>query len=110
MTITDYPARLILALWDYDQAVNESEKQIALQEVYQVCEDFDVMRKNLEEVYSKTRLMQDSPGYIADMNHHQHSAAKFQNSDWLFWYEIPMGEKTKCWVTNRAKTENYKLF
>lgn len=105
-----YPARLILVLQDYDQAVNESERQSALQKVYQVCEDFDVMRKNLEKVYSQTRLMQNPPGYVADMNHHQHLAAKSQNSDWLFWYEIPMVEKTKRWVTDRAKAENYKLF
>lgn len=105
-----YPARLILALRNYDVASTEAAREQALKAVYQVCQDFRVMRKHLEDVYSKTRFMENPQGYVADMNHHQHLAAKSNNSDWLYWYEIPMVKKTERWVSGTAKEKSYKLF
>ena len=56
------------------------------------------MRKSLEEVYSKTRFMQNPNGYILDMNGHNHLAAKTNNSDWMYYYEIPMVAKVEKWL------------
>lgn len=93
-----YPSQLILALARYDRA-SEAEREAALKQVYAVCLQFDTMRKELEAVYSKTRFMSQPEGYIADLNHHNHLASKTNNSDWLFFYELPMVEKTRCWIT-----------
>lgn len=93
-----YPVRLILALHTFDTAKNETDKQIALQQINKVCNDFQTMRTNLENTYSKTRFMQQPDGYIADHNHHNHLAAKTNSSDWWYYYEIPMVKKTKAWI------------
>lgn len=93
-----YPSQLILALARYDGA-SEAERKAALKQVYVVCLQFDTMRKELEAVYSKTRFMSQPEGYIADLNHHNHLASKTNNSDWLFFYELPMVEKTRRWIT-----------
>ena len=98
--LQNYPTRLILALDAYDQVKNETERKVAQEKIVKVCDDFDVMRTNLETVYSKTRFMEQPEGYIADLNHHNHLASKTNNSDWWFLYEIPMVEKVRNWLDN----------
>lgn len=95
-----YPSQLLLALETYDTAANEADCQKALQQIAKVCNDFQTMRKNLEEVYSQTRFMQNPDGYIADMNHHNHLASKSDSSDWMYYYEIPMIRKVQNWINN----------
>lgn len=104
-----YPSLLITALSKYDNA-GEGEKEAAMKELYAVCLQFDTMRKSLEEVYSETRFMVQPDGYIADLNHHNHLASKTNNSDWIFFYELPMVEKTKRWITGEARAKSYRLF
>lgn len=104
-----YPAQLILALARYDRAP-EAEREAALKQLHAVYRQFDTMRKDLEEVYSKTRFMSQPEGYIADLNHHNHLASKTNNSDWLFFYELPMVEKTRRWITGEAEAKSYRLF
>lgn len=96
----NYPTKLILALHEYDTASDDALKEKALKKVYEVCYYFENMRTNLEEVYSKTRFMQNPDGYIADFNHHHHLSAKTNNSDWMYLYEIPMIKKTLHWIEN----------
>lgn len=96
--LQNYPVRLILALTEYDTAKDNLGRQAALDKVVGVCKYFKKMRTNLEAVYSKTRFMQQPEGFIADMNHHNHLAAKTDNSDWLYLYEIPMIKKVLQWA------------
>ena len=96
--LQNYPTRLILALDAYDQVKNETERKVAQEKIVKVCDDFDVMRTNLETVYSKTRFMEQPEGYIADLNHHNHLSSKTNNSDWLFYYELPMVDKVRKWL------------
>lgn len=105
-----YPSRLIVALSDYDKAVAPLEKEAALKKVYEVCLYFKDMRQALEGVYSKTRFMENPQGYIEDMNHHNHLAAKSNSSDWLYLYELPMVNKTMKWILNSAPDMNFRLF
>lgn len=93
-----YPTRLILALAAYDNAPDNNSKEDAMMKVLDVCNDFSTMRSNLEKVYSKTRFMTQPDGFIADLNHHNHLSAKTNNSDWLFYYEIPMVQKVREWA------------
>ncbi len=96
--LQNYPVRLILALNDYDTAKDETARRDALETVAEVCDYFDVMRADLESVYSKTRFMQQPEGFISDLNHHNHLASKTNNSDWWYYYEIPMIRKVRAWM------------
>ena len=97
-TYKNYPVRLILALNDYDTAKDETARRDALETVAEVCDYFDVMRADLESVYSETRFMQQPEGFISDLNHHNHLASKTNNSDWWYYYEIPMIRKVRTWM------------
>lgn len=96
--LQNYPTRLLLALHNYDIANETDARKNALQEIKNVCTYFYTMRTNLETIYSQTRFMQNPEGYIADMNHHNHLAAKTNNSDWIYLYELPMTEKVESWL------------
>lgn len=96
--LQNYPVRLILALRDYDMAEGKEQQDKALRQLKEVCEYFATMRKNLENVYSQTRFMQQPDGYVEDMNHHNHLAAKTMSSDWLYYYELPMVRKINAWI------------
>lgn len=100
--LQNYPVRLILALRDYDLATHEQQREEAQMKLAEVCSSFSPMRTRLEEVYSKTRFMEQPAGYIEDMNHHNHLSAKSQNSDWLFLYELPMVEKVQKWLNSKT--------
>ena len=93
-----YPTRLLLALQAYDEAQGEANRQEALRNIADVCEDFETMRTHFLSVYSQTRFMEQPEGYIADLNHHNHLASKTNNSDWWFYYEIPMIKKVRSWL------------
>lgn len=96
--LLNYPTLLLLALQAYDKATNDVERQSALKTVTETCDYFQKMRSDMEAIYSRTRFMQNPEGYIADMNHHNHLAAKSNNSDWWFLYELPFIEKLKIWI------------
>lgn len=96
--LQNYPVRLILALNAYDTAKDETARRAALTRIAEVCDYFDVMRANLESVYSETRFMQQPEGFISDLNHHNHLASKTNNSDWWYYYEIPMVRKVRAWM------------
>lgn len=96
--LQNYPVRLLLALNEYDTAKDDAARRAAQQKIREVCDYFQVMRNNLESVYSETRFMQQPEGFIADMNHHNHLASKTENSDWLYLYEIPAVKKVLQWL------------
>ena len=96
--LQNYPVRLILALNAYDTAKDEAARKIALSEIAEVCDYFDVMRANLESVYSETRFMQQPEGFVSDLNHHNHLSSKTNNSDWWYYYEIPMVRNVRAWM------------
>uniref|UniRef100_A0AB33JHT8 beta-N-acetylhexosaminidase n=1 Tax=Prevotella sp. GTC17262 TaxID=3236797 RepID=A0AB33JHT8_9BACT len=94
----NYPVRLILALHQFDMAKGDKKRKLARQHVRHVVDSFTTMRTNLESVYSKTRMMDNPKGYLLDQNHHNHLAAKSNNSGWLYLYELPMTEKVREWL------------
>lgn len=102
-----YPSLLINSLAIYDSS---TDKESALQELYVVCNQFNSMKMNLEKVYSKTRLLEQPVGYISDLNHHNHLAAKTNNTDWMYLYELPMVNKVLRWIKAEAQAKGYKLF
>lgn len=104
-----YPARLIDALGRFDTAEPDA-RRAALDSLYAVCCDFADLRRALESVYSETRFMEQPEGYLADLNHHNHLAAKTNTSDWWYWYELPMVEKTLRWLGKKPAGEEFRMF
>jgi hypothetical protein len=99
-----YPSQLILALHTFDTAASKGEQKTAIENIQRVCEHFSTVRSDLEKVYSQTRFLSNPEGYIAEQNQHNHLAAKTNNSDWLFYYELPMVAKVKKWLETVAKS------
>ncbi|MDP2336877.1 MAG: glycoside hydrolase, partial [Bacteroidota bacterium] len=93
-----YSSQLILALHTFDTATNKGDQRTAIEQIRQVCEHFNIVHTELKKVYSQTRFMSNPEGYIADLNHHNHLAAKTNNSDWIFYYELPMVDKVLRWI------------
>ena len=93
-----FPAKVLLALNKYDTATTSSSRQQAITEVEDVCKYFEVMRTQLIQTYSKTRFMEQPEGYVSDSNRHNHLSAKTMNSDWIFYYELPMVNAMKIWI------------
>lgn len=96
--LQNFPVRLLLTLQSYDMAKDKASRNAALREIEATCDYFDTMRANLLEVYGRTRFMNQFDGYIPDSNHHNHLAAKTENSDWIFLYEKPMVAKVRKWL------------
>lgn len=98
-----YPSQLILALHAFDMAANKADKKTAIENIRKVYDSFSLIRANLESIYSQTRFMNNPEGYIAEHNHHNHLAVKTDNSDWLFYYELPMLSKVKKWMAEQLQ-------
>lgn len=93
-----FPAKVLLALNDYDSSTTTSSRQDAIKKVEEVCINFEVMREKLLQTYSKTRFMEQPEGYVPDSNAHNHLSAKTMNSDWVFYYELPMVKAMREWL------------
>ena len=89
----NYPAKILLALENADMG-----KAGAMENLKKVCDDFDAMRREYENIYSETRFMVQPNGYIFDMNHHHHLSARTPDSSWIFLYEIPFVQSVREWL------------
>lgn len=90
--LTGFVANMLLTLQRYDQA-EADHKQDELQMVLQLPVEFKVLRKELEQVYSRTRVLNKPEGYILDQDHHVHLANQTISFDWQFLAEILFLEK-----------------
>ncbi len=93
-----FPSKLVLALDAYDRA---SDKRQALGEISDVCQQFYLMRKYVLDTYSQTRFMENPDGFVAGNSHHMHLAARTNNSDWVFWFELPMVRAVEKWMAEQ---------
>ena len=94
-----YPARLIHALHKYDKA-KASDKQKQKQLVKELVNSFPEYRKAYESVFSKTRFLNNPPGYILDQNNDRLLANGTNNSDWLFAMELEFNNRVLGWLMN----------
>jgi hexosaminidase len=92
-----YPANLLLLLADYDKAKAARQKKEASQRIQQYVNNFPVLRKQFEEVFSKTRFLENPAGYQLDQNGHHHLANGTNNSDWMYVFELEMNKKINSW-------------
>lgn len=96
--LQNFPVKLLLALYHYDQAKDDQQIEQAAMQLKDICHSLPHLQKSLEEVYSETRFMEQPEGYVEDMNHHNHLSVKSLNSDWIFFYELPMVTKILNWL------------
>lgn len=96
-----FSPQIVLALYKYDNLQPGKNKDLAFAEIKKVCESFYTMRSNFLEVLSKTRFMDNPDGYIAGNSHHKHLASGTNNSDWQFYFELPMVKKIESWIAEQ---------
>jgi hypothetical protein len=83
-----FNAKALLTLKMFDEALNGQQEAEAMEKIRQLPGEFDALRKQLEEVYGKTRLVNKPEGYKLDQDHHYHLANQAVSFDWQFNAEI----------------------
>jgi hexosaminidase len=94
-----FAPKALLALEAYDLAQNEEEEAETLRKIKQLPEEFQVIREQLEQVYSKTRILTKPENYMLDQDHHSHSANQTISFDWQFYAEILFLEKIRVLIS-----------
>jgi hypothetical protein len=97
--LTGFVANMLLTLQRYDQA-HENQRQDLLNEIRRLPEEFKVLRKEFERVYSKSRVLDKPAGYILDQDHHVHLANQTVTFDWQFLAELLFLEKLENELAN----------
>ena len=85
-----YPSHLLLLLDKYDRATSSANKNIAESELIALIKRFENIRKAYEDVFSATRFLNNTDGYILDQNLDFMLANGTNNSDWMYIYELKM--------------------
>jgi len=98
-----YSANLLLLLKEYDNSGTEEEKKHTLGHIKEWVSGFAALRSKLEAVYGRTRMMGNPEGYIRDANLHLHLANGTNNTDWMYYYELPMNKKIMEWFHSHEK-------
>lgn len=88
-----FAPRMLLALRAYDKANTPQDEIEAVKNLTALQEEFKDLRKELEGVYARTRILDKPSDYILDQDHHKHLANQSLNFDWQFYAEILFFEK-----------------
>ena len=91
--LVDYNFRLMETLMNFDKAKTIGEEVHHLEAIYDINNEFTLIRKEFEEVYSQTRRLNKPGDYILDQDHHRHPANQSINFDWQFTSEIMLLKK-----------------
>ncbi len=103
--LAQYGPKLLLALKEYDEAVSQDEIKASAQKLKELKSGFASLRKELEEVYSKTRILTKPSNYILDQDHHVHLANQSLNFDWQFYAELLFFDKMERELEKEIQTE-----
>ncbi|WP_026812857.1 glycoside hydrolase family 20 zincin-like fold domain-containing protein [Arenibacter certesii] len=86
--LAQYSPKILLTLAEYDNAVSRDEIMASAAKLKELKSDFNSLRKELENVYRKTRILNKPANYILDQDHHVHLANQSLNFDWQFYAEM----------------------
>jgi len=95
-----FSAQALLTLQLYDTALDDAEASEALKKVQNLEEEFELLRKDVEQVYGQTRILTKPDDYILDQDHHLHLANQTLSLDWLFTAELFFFEKVDSQMLN----------
>ena len=99
--LVKFSSNIIIALEKLDLLKEiDYPKETELNEIRNIQDKFNSLRKNLEEVYSKTRILEKPDSYILDQDHHNHPANQSKNYDWQFFSEIYLLKKIEKYYKN----------
>ncbi|MEQ6120831.1 family 20 glycosylhydrolase [Reichenbachiella sp. MALMAid0571] len=90
-----FSSKLLLALQAFDLEKNKKKRNQSLFQLSKQISDFNLLRKEYEQVFSQTRYLTNPPSYKLDMNIHHHIANATNNSDWMYMYELEMIKRVK---------------
>jgi hypothetical protein len=99
-----YPATLLLKLEAYDKLKPSPAKEEARREIRAQLDRFPAIRAAFEQVFSKTRLLQNPAGYQLDSNFHHHLANATNTADWMYVYELAMNRELDKWLEGANKS------
>jgi hypothetical protein len=88
--LVKYVSKSLLSLEKYDKAIDKTESEKKLRELENT---FKSVRKKMEEVYGKVRILEKPANYILDQDHHAHMGNQSKNFDWQFASEMLFLEK-----------------
>ena len=103
--LVDYNFKLMEKLNNFDTAKTIGEETDYLEALYKIKNEFELVRKEFEEVYSQTRILNKPENYILDQDHHRHPANQTINFDWQFTSEIMLLKK----IEKHFKSKNYLM-
>ena len=103
--LVDYNFRLMEKLNNFDKAKTIDEETDHLESLYKIKNEFGLIRKEFERVYSQTRILDKPENYILDQDHHRHPANQTTNFDWQFTSEIMLLKK----IEKHFKSKNYLM-
>jgi len=87
----------LLALEAYDKALTGKQEREALERIARLPVEFEEIQKELEQVYSETRILDKPASYILDQDHHNHLANQGITLDWQFIAELLFLKKLDRW-------------
>lgn len=93
--LVQFSSNAILLLNEYDLAKNVEDEKKTMEKIRKLPQEFQVLRKELETVYGKTRILTKPENYILDQDHHVHLANQSLSFDWQFYAEMLFLEKLK---------------
>ncbi|RTE53450.1 glycoside hydrolase family 20 [Arenibacter aquaticus] len=104
--LAQYSPKILLTLKEYDLADNREEITAAAGKLKDLESEFNTIRKELETVYGKTRILNKPDNYILDQDHHVHLANQTKNFDWQFYAEMLFFEKLNNEMAKEVYMEN----
>ena len=93
INLVDYNFKLMKSLSLLDNTRSTEEEAKMIKNLQNLVYEFKEVRKQFEDVYSKSRILNKPSDYILDQDHHRHPANQSINFDWQFTAELMLLNK-----------------
>ena len=98
VNLVDYNFKLMKSLSLLDNALSTEDEAKMIKDLQNLVYEFKEVRKQFEDVYSKSRILNKPSDYILDQDHHRHPANQSINFDWQFTAELMLLNKIKKYL------------
>jgi len=99
--LQSYPTNLLLLLNQYDLAQQAETKNKIMAEVLRHTGSFQQLRERYENIFSKTRFLDNPIDHILDQNNDPMLANGTNNSDWMHVFELAFNKKIQEWAQTK---------
>ncbi len=101
INLVDYNFKLMKSLSLLDNTRSTEEEAKMIKNLQSLVYEFKEVRKQFEDVYSKSRILIKPSDYILDQDHHRHPANQSINFDWQFTAELMLLNKINKYLKIR---------